>query len=987
MPPLCSSVDSRPLNNHLRPDNINILQESGLPRRPPHRGSGRMFNYNFSTSNSIPSIWSYSRIPTSSLRHHNKRHALLSNLRPLPLSSQSITKQRLKLALFNTRSLNNKSLILNEFITDNNLDFLCITETWHKPLDYFSLNETTPTGYTYMDKPRPEGRGGGVAAVYRRDIKTSIISIPAVQSFEHITFKLSGPTPLVTAIIYRPPKPNPSFLADLSDFLTQLSAISPSVLLLGDFNVHIDTNCKSAIEFLEMLHCFNFTQHVNFPTHSQGHILDLVCSTGLTISHLSSLNLNISDHLVITMNIDLPITTTKNKRSISFRNLKSISTPALLASLVSKISSIPPLQTDNPSDLTDYYNETLSICLDQLAPIKTKTVSFTHSAPWYTPDLRKMKSRKRQLERLHRKTNLSVHLQAYTDYLEQYKEALKTARSTYYSHLIHSGSTNPKALFSLTKIDTIYNNLSSSSVNTVCTPILSLAPAPFTSLSLSQFSPVSAGELSKIITGMKTSTCVLDPIPSYLIKNCLPAISSLITEIINSSLSTGSIPPSLKLAAVTPILKKPGLNPDIMSNFRPISNLPFLSKILERTVAKQLKTHLCSNDLFEPFQSGFRSQHSTETALLKVTNDILLSADAGHLTILILLDLTAAFDTINHSILLSRLESSLNITGTALSWLQSYLTDRQQFIHINNCISSTAPLSQGVPQGSVLGPLLFILYLLPLGNVIRHHGLNFHCYADDVQLYISTKSITSVTHSTISNCLIDIKSWMHTNFLQLNCEKTDMIIIGPKSITKTTHSFSLTVDNSTLFPSLHSRNLGVIFDNNFSFEPHIKQITRTAFFHLKNIARLRPSLSFSAAETLIHAFITSRIDYCNSILYGTTLKSLNKLQYIQNSAARLLTHTRTRDHITPVLKNLHWLPVPQRIQFKILLLTHKALYNQAPSYLTDLLHRHNPSRCLRSSNANFLTLPPRTKHRTWGDRAFSVAAPNLWNSLPQKISS
>uniref|UniRef100_A0A0F8B8R9 Uncharacterized protein n=1 Tax=Larimichthys crocea TaxID=215358 RepID=A0A0F8B8R9_LARCR len=268
------------------------------------------------------------------------------------------------------------------------------------------------------------------------------------------------------------------------------------------------------------------------------------------------------------MDIDIPIPTAKDKQTISFRNLKSISPSALSASLTSKISASPPPLTDNPSDLTKYYNETLSSCLNQLAPIKTKTVSFTHSAPWYTPELHKMKSRKRQLERLHKKTGLTVHLQAYTDYLQQYKDALNTARSTYYSHLIHSGSTNPKVLFSMvnkllkpsnntsnsfttdkcnsflsffqTKKITIYNDLSSSPAPTACTP--SPAAPLLTSQSLSQFTPMSPGELPKVMKGMKTSTCVLDPIPSHLIKDSLPAISTLITQIINSSLRSGLVP-------------------------------------------------------------------------------------------------------------------------------------------------------------------------------------------------------------------------------------------------------------------------------------------------------------------------------------------------------------------------------------------------------------------------------------------------------------
>ncbi len=869
-----------------------------------------------------------------------------------------------------------------------------------------------------MDKPRTEGRGGGIAAIYRKKVKTTTISIPPTPPFEHLIFKLSGPCPLVTAIIYRPPKLHPSFLSDFADLLTQLSAISPSVLLLGDFNLHVDsTDNIPAFEFLELLQCLNFTQHVNFPTHSHGHILDLVCSTNLNIQQLTSHDLHISDHLAITMDLDIPIHTTKQNRTIIFRNLKSISPSVLSASLTHCLSTSPPPPSDNPTDLVDYYNSTLSTCLDQLAPIKTKTVSFSHFAPWFTPTLRQMKTRKRLLERLHKKTGLSVHLQAYTDHLQQYKEALNAARSTHYSHLIHSGSNNPKALFSTInsllkshdntspsfttekcqsflsffqkKINTIYSNLNTSRTPYPLPPASHPASPPATLCTtiqnLTHFSLVSPAQLTTIMTGIKTSTCTLDPIPSKLIKDCLPVISPLIINLINASLSSGSVPQPLKLAAITPVIKKPGLDPDNPNNFCPISNLPFLSKILERVVASQLRTHLISNNLFESFQSGFRSKHSTETALLKVTNDLLLSADSGHLTILILLDLTAAFDTINHTILLSRLEYMLHITGTALSWIHSYLTNRQQFISINNCTSSTAPLSQGVPQGSVLGPLLFILYILPLGQIIRQHGLQFHCYADDIQMYISTKNISNTTHSKLSNCLNEIKSWMQTNYLQLNSEKSDIIIIDPTPHAKASHNFTLSFDNCTLSPSSHTRNLGIIFDTKLRFDLHITHITRTAFFHLKNIARLRPSLTFSAAETLIHAFITSRLDYCSSILYGSPSKLLNKLQYIQNSAARLLTHTRSRDHITPILRVLHWLPITYWIKFKIILLTFKALNNLAPPYLTDLLHHHTPSRNLRSSEGNTLSPTLRTKHRTWGDRAFSIAAPSLWNSLPKSL--
>lgn len=208
-----------------------------------------------------------------------------------------------------------------------------------------------------------------------------------------------------------------------------------------------------------------------------------------------------------------------------------------------------------------------------------------------------------------------------------------------------------------------------------------------------------------------------------------------------------------------------------------------MSKILEKVVSTQLCSFLQTNNIFEVFQSGFRAHHSTETALVKITNDLLLAADRGCVSLLVLLDLSAAFYTIDHNILINRLKST-GVQGQALQWFKSYLTDRYQFVNINVQPSQVSSVKYGVPQGSVLGPLLFTIYMLPLGDIIRRHGISFHCYADDTQLYISTKPDETSELSKLTECIKDIKNWMTNNFLLLNSDKTELLLIGPKSRTQ-----------------------------------------------------------------------------------------------------------------------------------------------------------------------------------------------------------
>ena len=470
------------------------------------------------------------------------------------------------------------------------------------------------------------------------------------------------------------------------------------------------------------------------------------------------------------------------------------------------------------------------------------------------------------------------------------------------------------------KVDKIRSHLSTTAV---LRPPLTVDPQSENVQPLCSFFNITQGEVEDVIRKMNPSTCALDPFPSALLKANISAISPFITKIINHSLLAGYIPSALKTAVIRPLLKKSTLDPENLSNYRPISNLPFLSKILEKIVAAQLHNHLTHNSLFEKFQSGFRHGHSTETALVRVTNDLLMAADSGSPSLLILLDLTAAFDTVDHNILLHRLQHTIGLSDNVLNWFTSYLTDRTEHVALGKARSLTHKVICGVPQGSVLGPTLFTLYLLPLGRVISKHGISYHCYADDTQLYLRTTSTstTPLPTSTLTTCLEEIEAWMTLNFLHLNSSKTEAILVGTPHQLRSSTITSITFSGQNIPLSASVTNLGVKIDPQLTFDTHIKHLCKTSFYHLRNIAKLRPTLTLADAEKLVHFFVSSRLDYCNALLIGISGRSIQRLQYIQNSAARILMRVRKYDHITPILKSLHWF--------------HSELSTRSPSSLTS----------------------------------------------------
>ena len=507
----------------------------------------------------------------------------------------------------------------------------------------------------------------------------------------------------------------------------------------------------------------------------------------------------------------------------------------------------------------------------------------------------------------------------------------------------------------------------------------------FQGSSVKYFRPPDVSEVISVIRKSPSKCCSLDPLPTWLVKECLSSLSSPITEIIQTSMQTGVVPPEFKQALITPILKKPTLDSEDLKNYRPISNLPFLSKVMERIVLTRIQEHLRQHSIIEEFQSAYKSKHSTETALVRVHNDILRSMDNQDVVLLTLLDLSAAFDTVDHTILLSRLQHSIGLQGVALKWMKSYLKGRSMRVKINEALSGTRDVSCGVPQGSVLGPVLFSLYISPLGNIIRQHGLSFHGYADDNQLYISTKPVcVDDARIRLEHCMMDIRQWMAHNFLKLNDQKTEYIIIGTRQQIAKAPETPITIGTSYVAPSTSVRNLGVVFDNTLSAESQALATARTANFHIRNIGKIRGFLDVGTTKLLMNSYVLSRLDYCNALLHSTG--SINHLQKVQNTAARIVSRTRKSEHITPVLKNLNWLPIKQRIKFKIIVLTYNALHHpDAPQYLKSLISRYQPTRQLRSAEDNLLSVPA-TKTRS-AERAFTVVAPTLWNCLPTSIKN
>ena len=679
------------------------------------------------------------------------------------------------------------------------------------------------------------------------------------------------------------------------------------------------------------------------------------------------------------------------------------------------------LVTSPPSDVDAYVTEltdTVVRRLDEVAPLRSKRVNSRRSPAdlFLSADAVQAKRHRRKCERRWKRTSRDTDRKLYRDACRSTANLINQSRASYLAERLRNAPDCRSkwralhgVLHSVNRADgpasptfpSIFSKFQSfklQSPSTKLTSVLSSPPGPpsldplffdrpHTGSSFSTFLPVTAAEVRPLLTPARIKPSSVDPFPSSLLYSCPRFFSVIIANLANLSFTSGSFPSSFKSAIITPLLKKPGLDPSDPASYRPISNLNSISKILERLALTRLQPHITASSSFDSLQSAYRKGHSTETALLSTLTNIYKHIDSGSSSIAVSLDLSSAFDTVSHSILLSRLESSFGVSGHALSWLSSYLTGRSQTVSLNGISSTSCSITSGVPQGSVLGPLLFSTFVSPVSSLLSSCNLEHQQYADDLLVYCSlTFSNFRAIVSHMESSLSSLCYWFALNGLSVNPSKSEAILFGTRERLSKLHSAGLNeirIFDSKLPFSSQITVLGVCLDSLLSFDAHCNTVVRSSLFHYRALRHVCHLLSASDLCLASTTLVQSKLDYCNALLYSTSKRNLARIQRLQNSLARLTLRSNLGRSSSECLATLHWLPIAQRIDFKIATLTHSILSTGCPSYLSSNLNRYIPTRQLRSADKLLLTVP-RT-HLAGTARSFGFSGPSVWNSLPLEL--
>lgn len=894
-----------------------------------------------------------------------------------------LAKQKLGLKVIhiNAQSLNNKMDEFRYNFVNSGIDIICVSETWFHPAVNDSIYNLP--GYSLYRADR-ESNAGGACVYIRNNIKCKLklksdYSSPIEFIFLEVNTEYKDT--ILLGSVYRPNRYVP--LDSLISSVNSLSAMYSDVIIAGDFNSNIMVESLLTDEFLALgLQPTN----TNTPTHyhrTSNSLLDifLVNSESKVILYDQLSASMFSNHDLIFMSYDTNVDT--NENSIRYRDFNNINY-SLVNELVDTVQWESMYEIESVDEQTEFLQSNINELYEVCVPLKTKILRYNQQ-PWFNDDIKRAISyRNSAYKRWKRYKTSSLH-ELFKSARRNVVNLIHRSKRAFYRIKFANAIDNKtkwkeirnigigKRNVNIINADINVNQLNQIFIGDSITDNGSSGYSDYSYVRVENefgFRCVEQDEVFKSLMSIKSNAVGLDGIDPKFLKIILAKVLPYISYLFNSVLTKSVFPNAWKTAKILPVIKS-------NNEYRPISILSFLAKALEKLIYSQMIEYLYPNGLLSNRQSGFRKHRSCITALTDVVEDLRSSLEENMVSFLVLLDHSKAFDTVNHNNLIIKLEKLFYFSQPACKLIASYIKGRKQAVYVNNDISDALDINRGVPQGSILGPLLFCIYVNDLPDVIHHSKIQI--YADDVQLYLSslTANIDNCIHD-ITDDLQAISIWANANGLCINPTKSKFLYISKRRQVPDTE-LSLRINNSNIKCVKSCANLGIIFNNELSWSNHINITAGKVHGMLRNLWAVQSSTPIQIRMLLVKTYLIPTLLYGCEIFSNCDSTDFRKLQVTFNNITRYVFSKRRSDRISAFSYQIYNMSFQNYLKYKCLIFLHKIIYTKEPNYLFD---RINFARSKRGKKLIQLSFK-----YSKSEMQFFIPTIRLWNTLPPEIQT
>lgn len=933
-----------------------------------------------------------------------------------------LPKKGLKIAHVNVCSLRNKIQDIENLLIADNIHILAISET-HLD-ETFDDATVRIQGYSIYRKDR-DMYGGGVAIYIQSHIPVKLRRDLMTCNVEMLWLQVHLPhlKPLLLGCCYRPPSSNSLYLDRLCDMFERACDENRELYVVGDLNINfLVSNCPLKKKILNTMSVCNLVQVINQPTRvftnktgslSSTCIDHIYTNAGELCSRAISIPIAFSDHNLVAISRKTKVP--KAGPKIVFkRSYRGFCCEAYVSDVRNICWTNVGIQRD-PNIALNVFTELLGPVMDKHAPVRRLTVKSLR-CPWVDEELKDCMAQRREAKEAANRSGSTSDRQVYCKLRNYITKLNRKKKKLHYESRLNDIKHDGRKLWStlneimgrkssatpsfievegsfITKPVDVANYFNDYFINKVCKLRQEMSTVGeslnshiqnkimFGKNCAFEFCNITVEEVKKLLLSIDTEKPPgIDNWDGKLLKTVADHVATPVCHIFNLSLNSNIFPECWKEAKVIP-LPKNTCAAFTGSNSRPISLLPILSKLLEKVVFNQIQCYFSLNNLTSNYQHAYREGHSTSTALTQMTDDWLTHIDQQNMVGAVLLDFSAAFDIIDHKILLNKLKC-YGFTPSAIAWIESYLTTRTQKVLFNGCLSNAQQLQCGIPQGSSLGPLLFSIFTNDLPLVCKNACVSM--YADDSTLYTSARTVEEI-NSVLNKELQLVFNWVSENKLVLNISKTKSIVFGSKHSLRSKPQLSLVLNNVVVEQVHETKLLGVTLDCNLSWSGHTDRLVQKMGRNISVVKRCSTFLSPQLTKQVLQTLVLSHLDYC-SVVWSSTMKTnLEKLQRVQNRAARLALNCTQRANIDTMYRHLSWLKVDKRLTLSLLIFIRNINTLHKPDdlfknlTLSSSLHTY-PTRHAASGNYTIPATNTNSKQRTVLYRAMAE-----WNALPDHI--